>query len=64
MEITSPIATTGLFTLSVIVKLFAQHQIHVLATFTDTTHAVLFRHLNRSARANLVTLFQAGAINH
>jgi len=64
METPSPIATTGLFTLSVIVKLFAQHQIPVLATCTESTPAVFFRHLNRSPCAKMVLLFQAEKVVH
>ena len=56
METASPSAITAMVSLSVIVKQIAQHQIPVLATFTDSITAIFCRHLIRTARAKVVSL--------
>ena len=66
MEIASSNASNGLFTPSVNVKQLAHHQIPVFATFTDPItcyilHAIFCRHLNRTARAKVVSLITEAA---
>ena len=60
METISPDAKKE-FTLSVNVKQLAHHQIPVLATFTDSITAIFCRHLNRTARAKVVSLITEAA---